>query len=196
MAINPSKIVVLLCAGCFLGAVTARTEQVTFHGALTQFAPDALGGIRSILRYDAARPDRRETAIIFLGGPARGGELPQEIQVLGQTDDRRHLADVEGADCTLERVAVLRDPAGVSVITATRVFKISAFRGGPSQADPAPMDIQVYRLEDGGDGGESELVLRAHDPPSQTGPICKSADVQRAIDVRAKVLSHSTGKTP
>ncbi len=137
-----------------------------------------MGGIRKVIRYLEARPDRTDTAIIFLGQPGPGG-VPEQVEVLGPTGDQVHPVDSEGADCVLERTALIRQSGIVAFIDAVRVFDQASMQAGYSSA--APFDLQVYRLEKGDDPTEPSLVFKASGKVERTTPLCSAASIQQAI---------------
>jgi hypothetical protein len=178
----------LLCAGW------AHAERILLDKPLTQFSGDALGGVRTIVQYDTAVPNRHDTAILFLAAPDRPGDLPTKIQVLNANGvEQPDLIDSEGADCTLEHVALFRTGKDVAALVATRVFDTASF----SQADPGPMEIQTYQLEVDGDGdaGRSAIVFKAQGTPTRSKPLCAIEDVNNALDAAAKVW-RPTAVTP
>lgn len=177
-----------LCAvTVLLASRSALAESVTLMGPVTTFAPSALSGIRMVVRYEVARPDRRETDTVLLGAPSgdAADALPVSVQVEGQHGDPVTLADVDGADCVLARSAIVRNGTRVLLLTAVRTFDVKqVLAGGMSR--PGPMDVQVYRRHDGGDGGESSPLFKAEDAPVRTGPVCSAAEVQRVLDDAAR----------
>lgn len=144
-----------------------------------------MGGLRKVVRYQEARPDRADTAIIFLGQPSPGG-IPERIEVLGSTGDQIHPVDSEGADCVLERTALIRQNGIVALIDAVRLFDRTTLQAGYSSA--APFDLQVYRLEKSDDPAESSLVFRASGKVERTAPLCSAASVQQAIADAASAI--------
>ena len=173
---------VVCCALSLWWVGPAHGERVSVDKPLTQFAGNALGGIRTVVRYETAAPDRRDTAILFLAAPNRPDALPMEIQVLNAIGIEQHLIDSEGADCTLAQVALFQAGKDLAVIAAIRVFDAASF----SQADPGPMDLQVYQLEHDGNAGRSAIVFRAQGKPTRSKPLCATEDVERAIDAAAR----------
>ncbi len=92
----------------------ASGKHVALGGSETRFSAGALGGITRVLRFDRARPDRSETAYVFLADGAPG-RLPQEVQVLGPGGAEMRLADQESG-CTMERVLVRRQGSSAQVL--------------------------------------------------------------------------------
>jgi hypothetical protein len=175
----------LLCTGW------AHAEWIRLDKTLTEFSSDALGGIRTIVRYETAAPDRQDTAILFLAAPDRPKDLPTKIQVLNANGVERDLIDSEGADCTLEHVALFRANKDVAAVVATRIFDETSF----SQAGPGPMEIQVYQLEADGNPGRSAIVFKAQSHPTRSKPVCTVEDVDNALAAAAKVW-RKTALTP
>jgi hypothetical protein len=177
----------LLCAGC------AHAERIRMDEPLTRFPRDALGGIQTIVRYEIAAPDRHDTVILFLAAPSRPGALPMKIQVLNTkgVEQETNLIDSDGADCTLEHVALFRAGKDVAAVVATRLVDAHSI----SQADPGPMEIQVYQLEADGDPGRSALVFKVQGNPTRSSPLCAVEDVDKALDAAAKAW-RPTAVTP
>ena len=175
----------LLCAGW------AHAERIRMDKPLSEFSADALGGIRTVVRYETAAPDRHDTAILFLAAPDRPGDLPMKIQILNTNGVERDLIDSEGADCTIEHVALFRAGKDVAAAVATRVFDAASF----SQADPGPMEIQVYQLEADGNPGRSAIVFKAQGNPTRSKPLCTVEDVDKVLAAAAKVW-RPTAVTP
>jgi hypothetical protein len=174
----------LVFAALISSVSAASAEQVPLNKPLEQFAKDALGGIRTILQYGIAEPNRSDVKIVFLEGPSSPGGLPDEIQVLDNVGvEQPDLIESEGADCTLQHVALFREGSRVAVITATRVYDPNF----PSQAVPGPMEIQIYQLEPDGGAGRSTIVFRSRVRPIRTQPICSGIDLQDAIAAAAQV---------
>lgn len=143
---------------------------------------------RAITRTEAAvRPDRREIDYQLLAEPAGATSTgaPEQIQILGPHGVPQFLADIDGADCALQRFVVLRSGLQVALITARR-------SSDPALVDlssPAPVDIQVYRQE-GGDPGEASPIFVADGDVHHAGPLCEAKAMQQAIDrVAAAVFS-------
>ena len=160
----------------------ASAEQVLLKAAASTFAPSSLGGITSIMRYEVARPDRINVDYLLLASPETntGETLPVQIQVLGLHGEEATLSDVEGADCTLSKVAIFRQGPLITLAEAVRVFNTPQFlHGGMSQ--PGAMYIHIYHRHDGGDAGESSPLFQEDQPPVRTGPLCLAADVQKAL---------------
>lgn len=167
----------LLCTGW------AHAGWIRLDKPLIEFSGDALGGIRTIVRYETAAPDRHDTAILFLAAPDRPGDLPMKIQVLNTNGVERDLIDSEGADCTLEHVALFRAGKDVAAVVATRVFDAASF----SQANPGPMELQVYQLEADGNPGRSAIVSKAQGNPTRSKPLCTVEDVDNVLAAAAKI---------
>ena len=178
----------LLVVGLLVFWQPAQAQQVAIRGAVTRFGANQLGGIRVITRTEAVRPDRREIDYQLLAEPADATSMgaPEQIQVLGPHGVPQSLADIDGADCALQRFVVLRSGLQVALITAER-------GGDPAMADlssPALVDIQVYRPQEGGDPGESSPICVAEGDAHHAGPLCETKTMQQAIDqVAAAVFS-------
>ncbi len=171
----------LACLAALILAVPvnrARSQQVTPGRFIQQFPPGTMGGLETVLRYRQARPDRTDTAIVFLAHAGRDG-IPEQVEVLGPTGDQVHPVDSEGADCVLERTALVRRNGSVELVDAVRVFDAASLRAGYSTA--APFDLQVYRLGVGDDSIESGLVFRVAGRPVRSPPLCSERSVQQAI---------------
>ena len=175
-------------AALMASAGAALAQPVMLTGTVTQFAPDALGGIRTIIRYAVPRPDRSETDYLLLGAPAEGG-ASVAIQIEG-ANGPVSLADVEGADCTLARTEILRTRRGVVLIRAARIDGVKQAMAG-SLAQPGPIDIRTFYPRAGGDVGQSSpvFVADAHDVLRKEH-VCTPVDMQRALDEAARVAMH------
>ena len=156
----------------------AWSEQVVLDGFVRDFAAGTMGGIRKVIRYERTRPDRSDTAIIFLADADAGG-LPQEIEVQDPTGDQVHPADSQGADCVLEQTALVHQNNVVALVDAVRVFDAATMRAGYSAA--ARFDLQVYRLQQGDDPTDPGLVFKPFGKPLRTDPLCSAASVRQAV---------------
>ncbi len=141
---------------------------------------EALGGGITVLRYAVAQPDRSETALLFLAAPRTPGAPPEQVQVVGAGGEQLQLADAQGADCTLERVWIRRARrGGPEIVYARRTF------GGDLKADvasePAPMEVDVFRLRPGAEPGDSARVLHIVGAARRTAPVCRAGDVMREM---------------
>ena len=165
----------------------APAEQVVLAAPITQFGAGELGGIRTVLRYAVARPDREETDYLLLGESSGDGHAPVQIQVQGPHGDDIVLSDVDGADCTLARASILRHGAEVVLLWAVRVFDAQKTMAG-GNALPGPMEINMFRRHEGGDPGESSPLFRADAAPIRTGPVCSVTEVQAALDHAASAV--------
>lgn len=174
-------------------ASMAHAERIALDQPTLHFDAGALGGIRTILRYDLPAPDRSDTAILFLAAPTEPGSLPSAVQVAGGSEDwRRPLLDSEGGDCTLARVGLYRAGRAVAVVEAVRHWT----HGGPSLADPDAMEVRVYQLGPSSLPGESNPVFRLQGAPTLTRPLCALKDVDAAIDAAARSWRPSAVTTP
>ena len=162
----------------------ASAEPVVLAAPITQFAADALGGIRTVVRYGVARPDREESDYLLLGEESGRDAVPTQIQVQGVHGDDVVLSDVDGADCTLARAAILRRGAKVVLLWAVRVFDVKRMMAG-GNALPGAMHIYIYHRHEGGNG-ESSPLFRADAEPIRTAAVCSSAEVQGVIDTAAR----------
>ena len=188
--------VVLAAAACFLPCGHLLAEQVVLTAAVTDFAPGALGGIRTVVRYSVARPDRSEVDYLLLGEVAGegAGAAPEAIQVEGVHGDPAVLADVDGADCVLARTAIVRVGKGVVVISVVRADGARAVLGG-SLSGAGAMAVRVYRSRAGGAAGESAPVFAEMAGAGRTKPVCSAAEVGRVLrDVVATVLQGGGGR--
>lgn len=106
-----------------------------------------------------------------------------KIQVVNTKGAVLHgkLIDSDGADCTLQHVALFRAGTDVAAAVATRLFD----GGSVSQSKAGPMEIQIYHLEPDGDPGRSALVFKAQGNPTRAKPICAMKDVDKALDAAA-----------
>ena len=104
----------------------------------------------------------------------------------GPTGDDVHPVDSQGADCVLERTALVHQNGVVALVDAVRVFDAATIRSGYSV--PASFDLQVYRLQQGDDATESSLVFRASGTPRRTLPLCSTDSVQQAIASRVQTI--------
>ncbi len=129
------------------------------------------------MRYATARPDRSETRYLFLTGGSEHGP-PEEVQVVELGGAQVHLADQDGADCTLAHVEVIAGPRP-AVVSAVRVF--SDDLRTMDQSQPGAMVIQVYRPMHGRDPGESQVVLRAAKTPTRSSALCTLSEVRDAM---------------
>ncbi len=172
-----------------LGCRPIRAEQVVLTTPIAAFPHSALGGIRTVIRYAVPRPDRTEVDYLLLGEPSDNttGAPPIDIQVEGPHGDPITLSDIEGADCTLARTAIIRAGNGVVLISATRVDDTKQVLAG-SLSQPGAMDIWVYRSRAGGEPGESSPVFTAEAAPTRTKPVCLKAEVEQAVDTTAQTL--------
>lgn len=158
------------------GAARAAGPQATE----THFAPSEFGGVTRVLRYDVAQPDRSETAFLFLGPPGALGAPPEQVQVVGKGGEAVQLSDVQGADCTLERVWIrTAGRGGPEVVHAVRTF--SGNLATDVASEPAAMEVSVFRPVRGGEPGDSAVILRLVGAPVRTRPICSAADVRREM---------------
>ena len=157
-------------------------ERIALDRPELRFPPGALGGIRTILRYKLARPNRIVTAILFLALPDRRETLPVAVQVQGSENDGQLLRDVEGADCTLARVGLYR--------TGKSIVALEAVRHGtpesPSYADPDVMEVRIYQLGPGSNPGDSDPMFTLQGTPTLTRPLCALKDVDAALDAAAR----------
>jgi hypothetical protein len=154
----------------------APSREVRLQGFETRFAPGELGGVIRILRYAVAQPDRSETDYVLLSQGA-AGSAPQAVQIVGTGGELIRLADVEGSDCTLDKVRISSLPGGgAQIIYAERVFSGDLRRDVNS--DPAPMRISVLRAESGRNPGDSDVVFRLAGQARQSRPVCRLKDVQ------------------
>lgn len=163
----------------------AQAEQVILNGFEQDFPAGAMGGIRKVIRYRQTRPDRTDTAITFLGG-AGSSTLPEQIEILSQVGDQVHPVDSQGADCVLERTALIHQNGKVALIDAVRVFDTASMQAGYSS--PVPLDLHVYQLEKSTDETESGLVFKASGKPYRTAPLCSDTDVRQAIATAARAI--------
>ena len=106
--------------------------------------------------------------------------------MLGPTGDQVHPVDSDGADCVLERTALIRQNGAVAFIDAVRVFDRATLQAGYSSA--APFDLRVYRLEKGDDPTEPGLVFRASGEVERTKPLCSAASVGQAVVKAASAI--------
>ena len=156
----------------------APAQQVAPERFIQRFPVGTMGGIETVLRYRQARPDRTDTAILFLAHVDRDG-IPEQVEVLGPTGDQVHPVDSQGADCVLERIALIRRNDGVILVDAVRVYDAANLQAGYSTA--AAFNLQVYRLGVGDDTTDSSLVFRASGRPVRSPPLCSERSVQQAI---------------
>ena len=139
-----------------------------------------LGGITEMRRWTSPRPDGGEIDYQFLVRNGRG--LPEAVQVLDDKGQPQTLADEEGSDCTQAAVALVKTKRGDAVVWALRPF----IRPDLSKAEPAPMDIFVFRPHASDLPGDSAVVLRASGPPRRTLPLCLRARILRAMTASAE----------
>ena len=177
---HPTVIAVSVC----LVGFPAFAGQVVLKAPISQFGPGELGGIRTIVRYGVARPDREESRYLLLGEGSGSDAAPTQIQVQGVHGDDVVLSDVEGADCTLARTAILRRGAEVVLLWAVRSSDVKTVMAG-GNALPGPMHIYAYRRHEGGNG-ESSPIFEADAEPIRTAAVCSSAEVQGVIDAAAR----------
>ncbi len=172
-----------LAAFTLLGWARAQGQPIALAAPVTHFAAAELGGIRTIVRYAVARPDRTEVDYLLLGEPSADikGAPPLAIQIEGPHGDPAILADVQGADCTLSQTAILRVGRHVVLISAVRAEDAKQVLAG-ALSQPGPMDVTVYRARPGGEPGESTPVFTAEPTPTRTKAVCAAAQVQQAID--------------
>lgn len=164
------KLAALALVGLLLPAAARAAdppEVARLHGRL--------GAVTEMRRWTAPRADGGETDVQFLVRKDPG--LPQAVQVLDAQGEPQALADVEGADCTLAAVTLSPGPRGGAVVWAVRPFT----RLGESLAEPAAMDVYVFRPQPGNLPGDSAVVLRASGPPARTAPLCRRVDILRAM---------------
>lgn len=164
-----------------LWATSASAGRVILDKSINEFPEDALGGIRTIVRYEVPAPNRHDIAIIFLASPNRNGGLPTKVQVLDDANQEQQLTESEGPDCTLRRVALFHDGSATAAVVATRFVDLASF----TQAEPGPMQIQVYQLQPDGDASHSTTVFKASGAPARSKPVCTADDVDAAIDATA-----------
>ena len=154
--------------------------RLKLEGLVTPVAFDRLGGIAAVVRFEIARPDRRETVYTFLTGSLSGKQVPAEVQVRGPDGRQLRLTAQEGADCTLSAVEISTIPTGRgSVISAVRRF--SPVLSDNDSSAPAPMDVQVFRPVRRGAADESAIVLEAVGAPVVTRALCGAAETRRAM---------------
>ena len=172
-----------------LGSQPAWAEQVVLTAPVTAFSPSGLGGIRTVVRYALPRPDRSEVDYLLLGEPSgdTADAMPTAIQVEGPHGDPVTLSDIEGADCTLARTAIVRAGNGVVLISATRADDTKQVLAG-SLSQPGPMEVRVYRSRPGGEPGESSPVFTADASAARTKPVCSKAEVEQAIQTMVQTL--------
>ena len=156
----------------------ADSQQVMPERFIQRFPAGTMGGIATVLRYRQARPDRTDTAILFLAHADRDG-IPEQVEVLGPTGDQVHPVDSQGADCVLERTALIRRNGAVMLVDAVRVY--DAANPGTGYSTAAAFDLQLYRLGAGDDPVDSSLVFRAWGRPVRSPPLCSERSVQQAI---------------
>ena len=150
---------------------------VKLQGFETRFGPGQLGGVTRIVRYLVPQPDRSETDYLLLTQGDAAASEPEAVQVIGQGGEFVHLADTEGADCTLERVRIsARAGGGAEVVYAARVF--SGALKSYVISDPASMQVSVFRAGPARDPGDSSVVFRLAGPPRQSRPVCGLKDVE------------------
>lgn len=184
-----------LILACLLPGSPADAEQVAVHGPITRFSASELGGIRSVIRSEAIRPDRREIDYLLLADPADATSdgLPEQVQVVGPHGAQQPLADIDGSDCAFQRFVMVRSGMQVALITARRIEDPGASTGLSS---PASIEIQTYRRQDGGDPGDSSPIFIADSNPHRTRPLCSAVDMGRAIDTVAATMFGAKGATP
>ena len=147
------------------------------QGFETRFGPRQLGGVTRIVRYLVPQPDRSETDYLLLTEGGAAASAPEAVQVIGQGGELVHLADTEGADCTLERVRIsVLAGGGAEVVYAARVF--SGALKSYVISDPAPMQVSVFRARTARDPGDSSVVFRLTGPPRRSRPVCRLKDVE------------------
>ena len=176
MALSRVTIIALLLGG----ADVAEAQQLALKGMVTPLAAGYLGGITAIVRYTVARPDRGGIAYTFVTGSLASSEPPREVQVRGSHGEQLHLTAQEGADCTLSAVQVLTTPSGRGVVISA-VRRFSPILAENDYSAPAPMEVQIYRPVQGGDPGESPIILRATGAPVVTAALCDGTQVRRAM---------------
>lgn len=166
----------------------SSAQPVVLKAPVTNFAPNALGGILSIVRFAVARPDKHEIDYLLLG--AASGEpdtsAPTAIQVEGEHGDDITLSDVYGADCVLARTAIVRMNDRVVLIRATRADDVPHVMAG-SLAQPGPMNIRFYRSHPGGDAGQSSPIFVSDGRTIQTKPVCSETEISQVIDQAIRI---------
>ncbi len=173
-AVVPAVMALVFACGFAFG------EEVRVTAPVTNFAAGALGGIRTVVRYAVARPDRSEVDYLLLGEASGEGAAPEAIQVEGVHGDPAVLADVDGADCVLARTAFVRVGKGAVVISAVRADGAQQVLGG-SLSGPGAMVVRVYRSRPGGEAGESAPVFTEAAGAGRTKPVCSAAEVGRVV---------------
>ncbi len=190
------RIAVFAAIVSVMSCSVALAEQVTLTAPVTNFAAGALGGIRTVVRYAVARPDRSEVDYLLLGEASGegAGAAPEAIQVEGVHGDPAVLADVDGADCVLARAAIVRVGKGAVVISVVRADNTKQVLGG-SLSGPGAMAVRVYRSRPGGEAGESAPVFTEAAGAGRTKPVCSAAEVGRVVgDAVAAVLQSGGGR--
>ncbi len=188
--------VLVLAAALVLPCGRSLAQQVVLTTAVTDFAPGALGGIRTVVRYAVARPDRSEVDYLLLGEASGegAGAAPEAIQVEGVHGDPAVLADVDGADCVRARAAIVGVGKGAVVISVVRADDAKQVLGG-SLSGPGAMVVRVYRSRPGGEAGESAPVFTEAAGAGRTKPVCSAAEVGRVVgEAVAGVLRGGGGR--